>query len=79
MSKNCENLKTCPIYLGNFKVHIDEINNIKSIFCESGKNKTSCKRYMVFNKIHYCPEDLRPDDERNLDIIIDEILDEEIK
>lgn len=66
----CENTEKCPVYTGILKQNPMMIKIYKNLYCQSEDGKHKCKRYMLKNAIGRCPDNILPNDSRNLQDII---------
>ena len=63
MSTVCINYKSCPLVNNEkFVVEKAKLNYYISTYCQGGQdNWSSCKRYLMKLKWHFCPDFVLPD------------------
>jgi len=78
MSTVCINYKTCPlINNANFIPGKIKVDFYITSYCQGGKeNWSSCKRYLMKLKWHFCPDFVLPDTPETTDEILDKFEEE---
>jgi len=71
MENICPKVEKCPIFVNNVLTIENAAVAYKSLYCEAGEVKFStCKRYIVSNKLGSCPQDVLPNCSRTVEDII---------
>ncbi len=76
----CPNIKSCKlVVIPGFTGNEEQRNMYMQKYCWSGhKEWADCKRWIVKNKLNFCPDFVLPDTELSPDEIIDKFDNENI-
>jgi len=74
MDNLCPKVAKCPIFLNNVLTVQNVEVAYKRLYCEAGESRyTTCKRFIVSNKIGKCTPDIMPNCSRSIEEIIAKI------
>lgn len=74
MENTCPKVEKCPIFINNVLTIENAARAYKSLYCTAGAAKyTTCKRYLVSNKIGKCPPEILPNSTKSVEEIMEKI------
>jgi len=77
-NKICPKTSKCPLFMGESISIKDSVDIYKRIYCNNGlQGRKDCKRYQVSDMYGKPNDDLLPNDPRNVNEIIQELIDKE--